>query len=122
MSRWSTIGDLPEHNLSTNLTTNKGSSNITNPINITNFNNLIVDMKNLITKPSNTRYQYPARATATATSQITINKCFSAFYALQVFQVLVFNMVRQESRCVSRLGLARIALMHFAHLMQLMEA
>ena len=31
-------------------------------------------------------------------------------------------LVRQESRCVSRLGLARIALMHFAHLMQLMEA
>ena len=25
-------------------------------------------------------------------------------------------LVRQESRCVSRLGLARIALMHFAHL------
>ena len=57
LSRWSTIGDLPEHNLSTNLTTNKGSSNITNLINISNFDNHIMDMKNLITEPSDTLYQ-----------------------------------------------------------------
>ena len=63
-----------------------------------------MDMKNL-TKPSNTRYQYPATATARATSQLTINKCFSAFYALQVFQVLVFiGRARVEMRWKAWLG------------------
>ena len=48
LSWWSTIGDLPEHNLSTNLTTNKGSSNITNlTINITNLTNLTTNKTNI---------------------------------------------------------------------------